>query len=68
MVKRPDLECVGLGGKAGGLRTAALVLRRLEEKGSDVSLSWIAEQFEAAADKCDREALAFMPFAESEKQ
>lgn len=65
---RPDLECCALGGKAGGLRTAALVLREADKRGSNASLLAIAEALEAAADRTDLEALALLPFAESEKQ
>lgn len=58
---RPELECCALAGKAGGLRTAATVIRGVEERGMNVSLSWVAEQLEKKADEIDAQALALMP-------
>ena len=64
---RAELECVALAGKAGGLRTAALVLREAHKHGT-ASLLSLAQAIENAADRMDAEALARMPFAEAEKQ
>ena len=47
---RPELECVALAGKAGGLRTAALLLREAMARGSKVSFSSLAEALDNAAD------------------
>jgi len=58
---RNGLECVALAGKAGGLRTAALVLREAAARGSTVSFLSLAEAIEAAADRLDTEALAVLP-------
>lgn len=65
---RPELECVALAGKAGGLRTAALVLREADKRGGWVSLLSLAKAIENAADDVEKEALSHMPFGASEKQ
>lgn len=58
------LDCVGLAGKAGGLRTAAEALRTWVAEHGDLPAAAalrLAAEIDKAADKTERQSFALLP-------
>jgi hypothetical protein len=58
---RPELECCALAGKAGGLRTAAEIMRKCAERPNPPSFASLAVALDAAADDLDAQSFALLP-------